>query len=395
MYPRNAATPEPIAIGPVVQISDGAVQTTGVTVRIKPNGVAEADGANSPAYSTDGIVIYTPTQAETNYTSFILIAKKTGCFPVSQTVVTTASATPGKVVLSGETHTGAVIPSVTNVGTCTTNSDMRGTDGANTTAPDNASIMAILDDTNELQTNQDNWTTATGFSTHSAVDAAAAVWGAGSRTLTGFGTLASDVATAVWAAGSRTLTGFGTLIADILTAMFVDGGTNKIKVNADNTVEANASVTLSDQDKTDIANAVVAEIDIPSSAEIAEDLRGGRLNIGSVFEPGDDLTVFTGDSHLEANGTRISFTLTNRPELIGLIPVLVCYSGSSISAEADAVASASQSVYFELTSSQTGSLTHGSGMNPAYGVYQLRFADGSGNLVTKTNGLLKVFEGKV
>ena len=95
MYPRNAASPEPIAIGPVVQISDGAVQTSGVTVRIKPAGVAEADGAGTTAYSTDGVVLYTPTQAETNYTSFVLIAKKTGCIPASVTVVTTASATAG------------------------------------------------------------------------------------------------------------------------------------------------------------------------------------------------------------------------------------------------------------------------------------------------------------
>ena len=40
-------------------------------------------------------VLYTPTQAETNYTSFVLIAKKTGCIPASVTVVTTASATAG------------------------------------------------------------------------------------------------------------------------------------------------------------------------------------------------------------------------------------------------------------------------------------------------------------
>ena len=95
MYPRNAASPEPIAIGPVVQISDGAVQSSGVTVRIKPVGVAEADGGGTTAYSTDGVVLYTPTQAETNYTSFVLIAKKTGCIPASVTVVTTASATTG------------------------------------------------------------------------------------------------------------------------------------------------------------------------------------------------------------------------------------------------------------------------------------------------------------
>lgn len=97
MYPKNAASPEPIAIGAVVQISDGVVQTSGCTVRIKPIGVAEGDGAGTTAYSTDGIVLYTPTQGETNYTSFILIAKKTGCIPVSITVVTTESAVAGRV----------------------------------------------------------------------------------------------------------------------------------------------------------------------------------------------------------------------------------------------------------------------------------------------------------
>lgn len=55
---------------------------------------------------------------------------------------------------------------VSNVTTVTTNTDMRGTDGANTTTPntivpDNASITAILADTNELQLSQGNWVTAT------------------------------------------------------------------------------------------------------------------------------------------------------------------------------------------------------------------------------------------
>ena len=119
MYPKNAASPEQVSIGAVVQISDGAVQTSGCTVRIKPNGVAEGDGAGTTAYSTDGIVLYTPTQAETNYTSFILIAKKTGCIPVSITVVTTSSATPGTVLLAPVTHTSAVIPTVTTTTTAT------------------------------------------------------------------------------------------------------------------------------------------------------------------------------------------------------------------------------------------------------------------------------------
>lgn len=100
MYPRNAASPEPIAIGAVVQISDGAVQTSGVTVRIKPVGVAEGNGAGATAYSTDGVVLYTPTQAETNYTSFVLIASKSGCIPASQTVVTSESTTAGRVYVA-------------------------------------------------------------------------------------------------------------------------------------------------------------------------------------------------------------------------------------------------------------------------------------------------------
>lgn len=81
---------------------------------------------------------------------------------------------------------------VTLVDTATNNTDMRGTNGANTTAPDNASITAILADTNELQLNQDNWLTATGFSTHSASEVVTAL-GTGSTltaclTATGFST---------------------------------------------------------------------------------------------------------------------------------------------------------------------------------------------------------------
>ncbi len=100
MYPRNAVSPERISIGPVVQISDGAVQTAGVTVRVLPFGGSEADGVGTVAYSTDGVVVYTPTQAETNYTSFVLIAKKTGCIPADKTVVTSESTVSGRVYVA-------------------------------------------------------------------------------------------------------------------------------------------------------------------------------------------------------------------------------------------------------------------------------------------------------
>lgn len=115
MYPRNAASPERLAIGAVVQISDGAVQTTGITITVRGQGGAEGTGAGTTAIGASGIVYYTPTQAETNFTSFVVIASKTACLPVAQTIITTASVTPGQVRLEGVTHTGAVVPAVTTV----------------------------------------------------------------------------------------------------------------------------------------------------------------------------------------------------------------------------------------------------------------------------------------
>jgi len=72
--------------------------------------------------------------------------------------------------------------------------------GTTQTANDNgADINAILVDTDELQTNQGNWLTATGFSTHSAAD----IWAVTTRTLSRFVTLVADI----WANITRTITG--------------------------------------------------------------------------------------------------------------------------------------------------------------------------------------------
>lgn len=95
MYPINAASPERIAIGAVIDIATGAVQTSGCTVTVRGQGGAEAGSAGTIAYGATGIVYYTPTQAETNFTSFVLIASKASCIPVCVTVVTTASAVAG------------------------------------------------------------------------------------------------------------------------------------------------------------------------------------------------------------------------------------------------------------------------------------------------------------
>jgi len=58
-------------------------------------------------------------------------------------------------------------------------------------------VADILEDSGELQTNQGNWLTATGFSTHSAADVADAVWDedqADHTTAGSFGELATEIA---------------------------------------------------------------------------------------------------------------------------------------------------------------------------------------------------------
>jgi len=97
MYPRNNATPPRLSIGQVIQISDGAVQSSGVTITLRGEGQAETTGGGTTAYGADGTVYYTPTQAETNYTAFVVIANKASCFSASITVVTTATAVSGTV----------------------------------------------------------------------------------------------------------------------------------------------------------------------------------------------------------------------------------------------------------------------------------------------------------
>lgn len=222
MYPRNAASPEPIAIGPVVQISDGAVQTAGVTVRIKPVGVSEADGGGTTAYSTDGVILYTPTQAETNYTSFVLIAKKTGCIPASVTVVTTASATAGYAGLDWSKVTSAtstVNLSGTTISTSQAITSVSGSVGSVTGAV--GSVTA------RVTANTDQWggvavtgmplPTASYTAPLDATSTAAAVWNAALATYTTAGSFGARVVRTDSASAGNGLkvTGAGHGAADI------------------------------------------------------------------------------------------------------------------------------------------------------------------------------------
>jgi hypothetical protein len=99
MYPKNAATPPRISVGALVQISDGAVQTTGASVGVTAEGGAEGAGGGTLACLASGVWTYIPLQAETNYSAFIVTVYKTGCIPATVTVVTTLSPTAGQAIV--------------------------------------------------------------------------------------------------------------------------------------------------------------------------------------------------------------------------------------------------------------------------------------------------------
>jgi len=101
VYPINAAAPERIAVGSIYLIADGTIQTTGASVRVMgQGGAAGAGGGTLACDTTSGGWYYTPTQAETNYTSFMVFIYKASCTSASISVVTTASSVPGNVQLA-------------------------------------------------------------------------------------------------------------------------------------------------------------------------------------------------------------------------------------------------------------------------------------------------------
>lgn len=156
------------------------------------------------------------------------------------------------------------VANVTLVGTTTTNTDMRGTDSANTVAPDNASITAILADTNELQTNAaaGQYDTATGFAVAgdipSTSDISAAVEGAILNEMDGQAVIAaivaaidnenvtaSAIASAVW---SSTLD--GTYTSEQLMRLIASAVAGKASVS---------NGTFSFRDLADSKNRIVAD----------------------------------------------------------------------------------------------------------------------------------------
>lgn len=189
----------------MVTISDGSDFTGTVTAEVTIDNGTKTAGGGSVTHEGEGYHSYAPTQAETNGDHIAVSFAGTGALSQTIQVYTTfpqsvdndakISLIPTTAMRGTDSANTVVPPSVaqfnartilsadyfnpstdavenvTLVATTTTNSDMRGTDSANTIAPDNASITLILADTNDLQTNQGDWLTATGFSTSAEISA--------------------------------------------------------------------------------------------------------------------------------------------------------------------------------------------------------------------------------
>ncbi len=96
MYPRNAVSPPIIEMGQIVLFSDGTIQTTGASVRVKIGTAPWGAGAgNLDCDATSGVWTYAPTQAETVDPFFLVAVYKSGCSTQSRCVITSASDTTG------------------------------------------------------------------------------------------------------------------------------------------------------------------------------------------------------------------------------------------------------------------------------------------------------------
>ena len=350
MYPRNATSPEPVAIGPVIQISDGAVQTSGVTVRIKPVGVAEADGAGTTAYSTDGVVIYTPTQAETNYTSFVLIAKKTGCLPASQTVITSESTVSGRVYVgtNGDKtgysltqtfpanfaslgiNSSGHISRVVLVDTTTVNSDMRGTDGAALATHWTSTRAGYLDgvliaanfNQRTVQVTGSNHVAAdihelqAGViqSTHfapNAIDANAIAASAVTEIQSGLATAANQT-TILARLGAFTGTGINTVLG-FLRAMASKAASTPSDIAGTYSATTDSLEAIRDAQAAGTGDASQATLEAVQDTvdAIAAKVSGGLIEVTSRVATGGNITLYIGDDARVRSGTEIEVTISD------------------------------------------------------------------------------------
>jgi trimeric autotransporter adhesin len=173
-------------------------------------------------------------------------------------------------------------------------------------------LSDVLADTNELQTNQGDWATATGFSTHSAAD----VWAVATRTLTAIDEdattldLDATIAAAVWNAatsGYNTAGSYGAAVEDILS------DTNELQ--ADDTPTAVAAIkTVVDAVKLKTDNipatpaAVGSVMTISSGAITAGVFAAGAINADVIANGAIDQATFAADVYVTCDVKKVNGT---------------------------------------------------------------------------------------
>jgi len=163
--------------------------------------------------------------------------------------------TPPTVSAVADEVQGRTIARVTLVDTCTTNTDMRGTDDA----------LSSLGSTAPT-----GWLDEESF----AAGAFDAVWNVTDRSLTTFGTLVSDITAAVWAAASRTLTAFSFTPTPSNAAE-----TTAIKAKTDNLPSDPADQSL----LIDATNSVLSRLGTPAGASVSVDIAAVKTETASLL----------------------------------------------------------------------------------------------------------------
>ena len=137
-----------------IAIADGLPITTGTPVAyLTKDGNAQASAGNTAVHVGNGSWRLELSQAETNADHLSAVMTLTNAvnsfaqaFPLTladfKADITTLATSAAVSALNDFNPVSDAVANVSLVSTCTTNSDMRGTDGANTTVPDNSGISA-------------------------------------------------------------------------------------------------------------------------------------------------------------------------------------------------------------------------------------------------------------
>lgn len=186
MWLRQSTASQEISLGQFLDSTDGNTEENALTIantdiKLRKGGTTTLTNKNSGGATniSNGVYHATLDATDTNTLGLLEVyVHVAGALATKSSYMILPAASYDVLVTNGLNNfnpTSDTVANVTLVATTTTNTDMVGTDNAllaaSYTAPDNASITLILADTNELQLNQGDWLTATGFSTSEEVSA--------------------------------------------------------------------------------------------------------------------------------------------------------------------------------------------------------------------------------